>query len=310
MTFGDGLLHRAVASHLAADGSSVPPIVAHSGPALRYGRIGFPVVLWILSAGREGAMPYVQPIIMVLCAAGIAMTTVALLPAPSVIFAMVPFVAIGLTLSLAGGFAEPLGVLLALLAVLLVERDRRWAAAAALAGAMFARENAAVVVVGLVAWIALRHRLRDAAAVSLSFLPVAAWHVIVDQRFGYLPLRDSWLVETHAFGVPIVAVGRALREVPASAIVIIAVHLLVGAAALVLWKSSALGMVAAASAIPILSEGELSWRHIGDAARLAVFLEVFVILAVCRVHLMQPRGEGRQVAEVLLPDEASRQGTR
>ena len=288
MTFGDGQLHRLVASDLTVGESDVHPAIDGSGPALRYGRIGFPAVLWAFSGGQKAAMPFVQPLLMVLCAAGIAMTTVALMPQHTLSMGLSPFVAVGLTASLAGGFAEPLAVLLSLLAVLLVERNLRWPAAGALAGAMLTRENAVVVVVGLVAWLLLRRRIRDAAAISISVVPVAAWHLIVGERFGSIPLRDPWLIDTGALGVPFVAVGKAFGDVSASGVAIIAVHLLLVAVALKLWRTSALGMVAAVSALPMVSVGAFSWRYIGDASRLGVFLEVFAILAVIAV-LTRPK---------------------
>lgn len=285
MTFGDGELHRAVASNLAADGSNVPEALAGSGPALRYGRIGLPVVLWVLSGGQEAAMAYVQPIIMVLCAAGIAMTTVALLRPPSAIYALAPFVAAGLTASLAGGFSEPLAVLLAMLGVLLAEREHRWLAAAALAGALFTRENAVVVIVGIVAWSALHRRFRDAGAIAASVVPVALWHMIVDHRFGHLPLRDPWLIDTGALGVPFIAVGRAVGSLTGSELVVLVLHLVLALAAIALWRRSASGAVAAVSALAVVSVGEFSWRYIGDAARLAVFLEVFFVLVLTKARL-------------------------
>ncbi len=285
LTFGDGVLYRAVASDLDADASSVDPIVGASGPALRHGRIGLPALIWLLSGGQEAAMPFVQPLIMVLCAAGIAMVSVALLPGSTPIFGLAPFIAVGLTASLAGGFAEPLAVFLSLLGVLAIERDHRWGAAAALAGAIFARENSIVVVVGVVAWLVLQPRFRDAAAVATAVVPVAAWHMIVDARFGHLPLRDPWLIDTGALGVPFLAAGRALGQVSPAGIALIVVHLGLALVALRLWRRSPLWAVAAVAGPAALSVGEFSWRYIGDATRLSAFLEVFVILAVLRMFL-------------------------
>ena len=282
MTFGDGRLHRVVAADLDADDENVSPRLVGSGPSLRYGRIGFPAVLWAASGGREAAMRFVQPALMVLCAAGIAVATAVLLQTRSPWMAMAPFVAVGLSAPLAGGFAEPLAVLLALIGVILVERKRTLGATAALMCAVFTRENAVVVVVGVVVWLALHRRLRDAATLSLSVVPVAIWHLIVDQRFGHLPLRDPWLIDTGALGVPVVAVGQAVGRVSASGVVVVVAHLLIAAVAFRLWRKSVLGAIAAIAALPMLSVGELSWRYIGDASRLAVFLQVFVILALAR----------------------------
>ena len=294
MTFGDGRLHRIVATDLGADDSTVSPTLAGSGPALRYGRIGLPVVLWAVSAGRPAIMRYAQPAIMVASAAGIAIVSALLLQTRSPFIALAPFLAVGLTASLAGGFSEPLSVLVALIAVLLVERDRPWAAAVALGCAMFARENAVVVVVGLSLWLGLQRRVRDAAVVAGSMVPIAAWHFVVERRFDHLPLRDPWLVETGALGAPFAAVADALGRVSAIAVVVIVVHLVVGAVGLILWRRSMLGAVAAIAALPILSTGEFSWRYIGDASRLGVFLQVFVILALARMYLTKPDGPSRK----------------
>jgi len=280
MTFGDGRLHRAVAQDLDADDPELQPMIAGSGAALRYGRIALPVTLWTLSGGNHEAMRYVQPAIMVLCAAGIAMTTRALIPNAPLGVSMAPFLAVGLTLSIAGGFAEPLSVALALFAIWLVRDGRLWPAAAAFAGAMLARENAGAVLLGVIAWEFFHGRRRAAGVLLSSAVPVIAWHLVVADRFGFLPLRDPWLLDTGALGLPVVNLVRSLGEVSTGGIVLIAVHLALGLVAIKLWRSSVIGAAAAASALPILSVGPFTWHYLGDAARLTAFLEVLVILAV------------------------------
>ena len=280
MTFGDGRLHRAVAQDLDADDPELQPVITGSGAALRYGRIALPVTLWTLSGGNHEAMRYVQPAIMVLCAAGIAMSTRALIPAAPVAVALAPFLAIGLTLSIAGGFAEPLSVALALLAIWLLRSGRSWVAAAAFAGAMLARENAAAVLLGVAAWEFFRGARGAAGVLLTSAVPVVGWHLVVADRFGFLPLRDPWLVDTGALGLPVVNLVRSLAEVDAAGIVLIVIHLALGIVAIRLWRSSDVGAAAAASALPILSVGPFTWRYLGDAARLTAFLEVLVILAL------------------------------
>src|SRR5688572_12593096 len=69
MTISDGLIERRVAANLDAAPSEVLPQVVERGTALRYGRIGLPLALWLFSAGQNDAMPYVQPILMVAAAA-------------------------------------------------------------------------------------------------------------------------------------------------------------------------------------------------------------------------------------------------
>jgi hypothetical protein len=283
MTFGDGRLHRAVAMDLNADDPEIQSAIGGSGPALRYGRIALPATLWLLSGGSNEAMRYVQPAIMVLCAAAIAMAGRALLPGRTLVSSLAPFLAVGLSLAVAGGFAEPLAVALALVAVWLIQRERYWPAAAALTFAMLARENAAAVLIGVSAWEFFHGRRRGAAVLWLSAVPVVAWHLVVAERFGHLPLRDPWLVDTGALATPVVAVARSLTDVSAGAVLMICVHIVLVVLAVRLWRTSILGAAAAASALPILSVGSFTWRYVGDAARLAAFLEVFVVLALLRV---------------------------
>jgi hypothetical protein len=131
MTFGDGVLHRYVAENLSASSEEVTVDLEGHGTALRYGRIVLPLLIWIGSAGQSDAMPYVQPLIMVLCAAAIAAAARLLLPESGWAGALAPFIALGLTTSLAGGFAEPPAVAFAMWAVVLARRER-WVPAAGL----------------------------------------------------------------------------------------------------------------------------------------------------------------------------------
>ena len=79
MTEGDGEIYQYVAGNdvsggpdptpFAQDPEDVHPAVVERGTSLRYGRVGFPALIWLFSAGRPQAMPYVQPILIVLAAA-------------------------------------------------------------------------------------------------------------------------------------------------------------------------------------------------------------------------------------------------
>lgn len=282
MTFGDGELHRAVAQDLGADESTVDPAIAGSGPAVRYGRIGFPALLWTFSAGSPDAMGYLQPALMVASASGIAIATLLVLGPPSIAWAMVPFFGVGLTVALAGGFAEPWAILLGLAGLLLVERRRSIAAALCFAGAMITRESAVVVFVGAALWLLKDRRWRDVFIVTTSLLPVAAWHLVVAQRFGHLPLGDPWLNETDTVGAPIAAIVQALPRLTASSVVVLVVHVALIVVALRFARSSALGLVAAIGGLAMLNVGYNTWRYIGDAVRVAAFFEVFLVLSIAR----------------------------
>ncbi|MGH2727326.1 MAG: hypothetical protein ACRDKS_10200 [Actinomycetota bacterium] len=285
MTFGDGELHRAVAADLGADSRSVEPQIESSGPSIRYGRIGFPLMLWAFSGGQPAAMKYVQPMLMVACGAFITVVTYLLLPTQAVAWAVVPFFAVGLTVSLAGGFAEPLAVALGLLGVLLVERSKIGPAIVCIAAAILVRETSVVIVIGLIVWLTLRKSRRHAVFLIASLVPAAIWHVIVALRFGHFPLFDPWLYESDTVGTPVVALIRAVQRVGFSSLVVLAVHLILAISALYLARSSLFGTIALVSGLAMLNVGTNTWTYIGDATRVSVFLEIFVLLAFVRQRL-------------------------
>jgi hypothetical protein len=307
MTFGDGVLHRYVAENLTASPEEVTEDLAGHGTALRYGRISLPLLLWLGSAGRASAMPYVQPLFMVLAASAIAAATQMLLRPPRWMLSVAPFIAIGLTASLAGGFAEPVAIALALWGVVATQRDRWVAAAGLFAGAMLTRENAIAVLIGAVAWALLRRRVRGAAILSLAIVPVAAWHLVVAARFGFLPINDPLLRTTHeAFGPPVIATWRALTESTPSATILVVVHLFLAVVALALWRRSDLGAIAAAGGLLMLWNGPFQWRYLGDAIRLQVFLEVFTVLAVLAWALPPPQVDPAPEDDVPIPIDPAR----
>lgn len=279
MTFGDGLLHRYVAQHLTTPAEEVESVLGGHGTSIRYSRIGLPVLLWLSSAGSADAMRYVQPLLMVLAAGAAAAAARALLPRlPLAVFA--PFAAIGFTLALTGGFAEPIAVALGLWAVVCARRERYWATAALLALAMLTRENAAGILAGLALWDLLRHRVKPVVILASSVVPVVAWHLIVGARFGFLPLSDPWLSsQSQTVGPPFVVLWRALTNADSRTVFVILVHVALAALALSFWRTNELGTAAAFSGVQILWAGPDAWRYIGDAFRLMSFLEVFLVMA-------------------------------
>src|SRR5205809_6059297 len=68
MAYGDGLIYRYVASHLTTPPSQVDPVVSSRGSSIRYGRIGFPALIWLASAGHDSVMPWAQAALIVLSA--------------------------------------------------------------------------------------------------------------------------------------------------------------------------------------------------------------------------------------------------
>lgn len=292
MTFGDGRLHRAVATHLAADETTVPSLVAHSGPAIRYGRVGLPATLWAFSGGNERAMRYVQPILMVLCAAAIAAAAQKLFPRGPLNVALAPFIAIGLTVSLAGGFAEPLAIAFGLWAIVAWSRERPIAAATLLAAAMLTRENTVTILIGLLAWELYRRRPRALAVLGTSIVPVAIWHIVVATRFGGFPLLDPWLRETGTIQAPFIGIWNTFQGGDFEAIAVVAGHLVVVAISVGFWRRGPLALLAAFGALSLITAGQNTWQYIGDATRVASVFEVMFVLAMVEMVL---RRRGRDV---------------
>jgi len=280
MTYGDGLFYRYVALHMTATPATLDEIIATRGPAMRYGRITLPAAMWLFSGGRPEAMRYVQPAIMVVAGAAIAAMATDLLPGLGIGAALLPFFALGLSLSLSGGYAEPVAAAFGMAAVLAARR-RRWVVAAlCLALAMLTRESAFVFLLGLGLWGLRKREWRGFQLLALSVIPVVAWHLVVAARFGHLPLWDPYTKVIGLRALPFTSIGKALFDFPAGVVVIAALHLGLATLAIACWRRSALGGVAAGAAFQIVFFPLLTWHYLGDAFRTFTFLELMTILAL------------------------------
>jgi hypothetical protein len=290
--YGDGLIYRYVASHLTTPPDQTDPVVSSRGTSIRYGRIGFPALIWLASGGQNRAMPYAQAALIVLTAGVAGAGTAFLFPRAGPIGALLPYLAPGFSLSVVGGYGEVLAFALALWAVILAERSRYWPAAGLLAGAMLTRENAGAVLIGLVVWQLIHRRAKPAAILLTGLVPLAAWYAFVDARFGHLPLLDPYLrTTTDTIATPFVAVWHSLTQGPGASIATAAIHLGLALIAFWLWRKDILAIVAAAAGLQVLSSGAFAWRFIGDAMRAFTFLELFLLLALLRYRWLEPDPE-------------------
>jgi hypothetical protein len=281
MIFGDGRMYRAVASDLDANDPTIQEFIRTRGTSLRYGRIGLPVLIWVASAGKTGAMPYAQPAVLVAASAAIAGAASILIPRGSPLVALAPFAAVGLTVSLTGGFAEPVAIAASMWAVVAARRDAPWTAAAFLSVAMLTRENALAVLLGLVVWYSLRREHKRAVVLAASLVPVATWYAIVVERFGHLPFLDPWLSQvSSSLGTPVFALWDPLTNRGIGSSLSVLAHLALAGFALTRWRTSDMGTVAAACGLSVLFLGYDVWRFIGDATRVSSLLEVFVVVIV------------------------------
>jgi hypothetical protein len=281
MTIGDGRIATYVASHLNTAPEDVDPVVVRRGTSLRYGRIGLPAGIWLLSAGRPSAMPYVQPLIMIACGGAVAAAAARLFPAAPRPVAAAPFAAAGLTLALSGGFAEAFSIAFGLWAVVLAVEGRWRGATVLCAASMLGRENAGAVLLGLLVWASLRGTFRPASVLLLALVPLGAWYAYVAVRYGHVPVLDPYLrVRTDTIGPPVLALVRSLTQTRAAAAAVAATHAVLAVVALALWRRSAAGAVAAAAALQVFFSSPYTWHFTGEAVRTGAFLQVFLVLAL------------------------------
>lgn len=285
--YGDGLIYRFVAAHIGASPEQLPTfdpdrVVIDRGPSLRYGRIGLPAAIWLVSAGRADVMKFTQPLVIVVAAGVAGAAAAALLPGAGIFAAAIPFLAPGFALSIAGGYAEVLAVALGLWAVVFALRDRWGASALMLSLAILTKENAGAILGGLALWLLLRRRPRPIATLLLGLVPVVAWWLFIADRFGHVPPLDPYLREaTTTIGTPVISLIRSFTEAYSTESAVWAgLHVALGVLVVVLWRSSLFALIGAVASLQLLAAAPFGWRFIGDASRISSIFQLFVILAI------------------------------
>lgn len=284
--YGDGLIYRFVAAHIGASEAEVARfdpdrVVIDRGTSLRYGRIGLPAIMWVVSGGQASAMPTTQPLVMVLAAGAASAGVAALFPRGGPMAAALPFLAPGFPLSIAGGFAEVVAVAFGVWAVWFALRARWWPSAFLLAAAILTKENAGAIFIGLCVWLMLQRKWRPIIVLAAGLLPVTAYWLSVAGRFGYLPPLDPYLTDVTTVMAPFVGLIRSFTDAYSTASIIVAViHIVAGVIVVAIVRSSLFALIGSVAAIQLLSTGPFGWRFIGDATRISTILEVFVVLAV------------------------------
>jgi hypothetical protein len=276
-TYGDGFIYRYVAQHLTTPRNEIVPILREHGLSVRYARIVFPALIWLFSLGHPAAMVWVQPILMVVAAGMAGLLTMYLLRGPP-LFALVPYLALAFTFSVAGGYAEPFVVVFLLAGIVLIDGDRLPAATLCFILAMLTKEIAVTAVVGVAAWQLLKGRYKNVLVV-FAILPLLAWGALVAARFGgSLPWNDPWWRD-HAFGTPFVALWRTIDGGGGPAVVA-GVHAILALSALGLWYRNEQGMIALFSGPQVFITVPYDWSFIADGLRSVTLLEFFWVLAI------------------------------
>src|ERR1041384_802962 len=190
--FGDGLLVRSVAARIGAAPQDVNSVVVSRGTSLRYGRIGMAGVVWLLAGGRPGGVRYTHPLVVVLATGATTAAAAALFPFAGPLAAMLPFVAAGFPLSVAGGYAEVTAVAAGAWAMWFALKRRWWWAAALFSYAILSKETAGIVLIGVCLWSVLQRQWRGPLIMATSLIPVFAWWAYVAVRYGHIPIFDPY----------------------------------------------------------------------------------------------------------------------
>ena len=282
--FGDGLLVRSIAARIGAAPQDVNSVVASRGTSLRYGRIGMPAAAWLLAGGKPHEVRLTHPIVVILATGFTAAAAAALFPFAGPLAAMLPFLAPGFPLSVAGGYGEVTAVAAALWGLYFALRERWWPAAALLSYAILSKETAGIVLIGVCIWCLLQRRFRGLVIMATSLVPVLAWWGYVAVRYGHIPILDPYLTvttDTTDLGIP----GRALlhsllHPISTEALVMTLITIALAIVLLALMRRSAFGIIGAPSIIQLFGAAPFAWKFIGDAARLFTFLQLFVVFAI------------------------------
>jgi hypothetical protein len=185
-------------------------------PAYRYHRVGFPLLVRLLSFGRPDRYPAVAVgIIVVAVAVGVLLLGRILLllgqsPFWAALYPLIP----GFHLSLYFGLPEPVAVAFLLAGVYFYLRRKMALAAAFLAGSLLIRETGLLLVAALAAFEFFKKKdLKRALILGAAVLPLALWRGFVTWRlFPVYGLKTLW------FGpgdltLPFLGLGRLVGEI-------------------------------------------------------------------------------------------------
>ncbi|MDQ1508875.1 MAG: hypothetical protein QOG50_719 [Actinomycetota bacterium] len=251
----------------------------------RYGRMGLPLLGWLLAFGRPGLVGWT--LIGVNLAALTAIPGLAALllaehrGAPvgaAFILVLPPYV-----LLYGSVVSDPLLIALLLLAYLLDARDHRRSALVVVAYAILVKEVAVLALLPLV-WRAVRERdRRMTLAVASTLVPYAAWCVWLRWRVGTLPFFAPTESRKGAMGLPFAGFRHVLLQRPADSAVILVMTtavIVLGAAGAWAARGNQIGGLAAIYTLMTVCLGPRGLRFIGEVPRVLLLPEVFGLLAL------------------------------
>ncbi len=201
---GDSLFYLATARDVFGHGDAFAQMGVAAEASYRYGRIGLPLVAWVLVLGRPALVGWSMIGVYLFSIAaipGIAATLLEGYGAPPVGAAFV-LLTPGLLLVTGLVYAEAPQIALLLLACLFEARHQRRAALLTLALAVLVKETSVLALLPW-AWNAAKHRdYRLAGRCAAVLAPYALWSIWVRFRVGQIPIRATTGSRSEALSPP------------------------------------------------------------------------------------------------------------
>lgn len=206
----DPAFFRAVASDPFGSGAAFEELDRPAETAYRYGRIGLPLVAWLLAAGRPDATAATLVIVNLAAIATIPILCGMLLarrgrdPRLGALMIVLP----SLLIVVDRVYAEPLMVATLLAGFVLLDARHTRSALACFAFAFLCKETAVLAILAVVVPHAWNRRFREAVYWASSLLPGMIWSAWVVVRHGEHPL----LADTDSRGDAIATPFTGLRD--------------------------------------------------------------------------------------------------
>jgi hypothetical protein len=282
---GDPRMFLLTARDLFGTGHGFAAAGRQSEIPYRYGRMGLPLLGWLLALGRPSLVGWTLigvNLVALSAIPGLAATLLAEYDAPPAAAGFILVLPAFLVLY-GSVVSDPLVIALLFLVYLLDRRSHFRAALVVLACAILVKEIALVALIPLL-WRAVQQRAwRDAGLVSSTVLPYAAWCIWLRWRVGEFPFLAHTVSRSGALGLPFAGIYDTLVHQPLDTPVILAVlaaTVVLGAAGAWYGRGTQIGTLAALYTVVVLCLGPEALKFIGETLRVFLLPEVFGLLAL------------------------------
>lgn len=186
-------------------------------PAYRFQRILLPVLGRVLASGQESLIPWTLLLVNLASLVIGTLTLEKLLEQHRVNrwYALTYGLTIGIFGSVRLSLSEPLAYGLALVGILLANREKWWQSAVVFALAGLSKETALLFPAAHIFYHLIQRRWRPTMILVLSFLPFALWQVVLYIQFGTLGIGSGGAKATPFEIIPFMGIVRIVTEVPA-----------------------------------------------------------------------------------------------